>query len=336
MRPHVYRTHDGGATWTRVVDGLPEMGPVNVVREDPKQPGLLFAGTERAVYVSADDGAALAAAAAEHAGVVGPGPRDPRGRPRGRHARAVDLDPGQHRAAARTRAGGRGRSARICTGRLGRRACGGTCSRTRRCRPKSRPARTRPTARRSTTTCRGRLARWPSRSSTPTAACVRRFSSRDTEEAIDAGGAPLPHLLVPAAAAARCRRGTPSVRVGPALSAAAGRGAVVLDRRDLPEHAERAGRAVRAPGTLSRAAHRGWRRVGAPYRRAHGPARVNRGGGRAGARRTCRWPAIAAISARRPCATPSTARLREAGPGGARRGDAAGASRARACRATPT
>jgi hypothetical protein len=56
MRPHVYRTHDGGATWTRVVNGLPEMGPVNVVREDPKRPGLLFAGTERAVYVSADDG----------------------------------------------------------------------------------------------------------------------------------------------------------------------------------------------------------------------------------------------------------------------------------------
>lgn len=57
MRPHVYRTHDGGATWTRIVEGLPEGGPVNVVREDPKQPGLLFAGTERAVYFSADDGA---------------------------------------------------------------------------------------------------------------------------------------------------------------------------------------------------------------------------------------------------------------------------------------
>ncbi len=56
MHPHVYRTHDGGGTWTRVVNGLPEMDPVNVVREDPKQPGLLFAGTERAVYFSADDG----------------------------------------------------------------------------------------------------------------------------------------------------------------------------------------------------------------------------------------------------------------------------------------
>ncbi|MFQ5570833.1 MAG: WD40/YVTN/BNR-like repeat-containing protein [Rhodothermales bacterium] len=56
MRPHIYRTRDGGATWTRIVEGLPENGPVNVVREDPKQPGLLFAGTEREVYFSIDDG----------------------------------------------------------------------------------------------------------------------------------------------------------------------------------------------------------------------------------------------------------------------------------------
>jgi photosystem II stability/assembly factor-like uncharacterized protein len=56
MRPHIYRTHDGGETWTRIVNGLPSSGPVNVVREDPRQPGLLFAGTERAVYFSIDDG----------------------------------------------------------------------------------------------------------------------------------------------------------------------------------------------------------------------------------------------------------------------------------------
>ena len=56
MRPHIYRTHDGGATWQAITNGLPEHGPVNVVREDPKQPGLLFAGTERAVYVSFNDG----------------------------------------------------------------------------------------------------------------------------------------------------------------------------------------------------------------------------------------------------------------------------------------
>jgi photosystem II stability/assembly factor-like uncharacterized protein len=56
MRPHIYRTHDGGQSWTRIVDGLGDAGPVNVVREDPKQRGLLFAGTERAVYFSIDDG----------------------------------------------------------------------------------------------------------------------------------------------------------------------------------------------------------------------------------------------------------------------------------------
>lgn len=57
MRPHIFKTHDGGATWTRIVNGMNPNGPVNVVREDPKQPGLLFAGTEREVYFSADDGA---------------------------------------------------------------------------------------------------------------------------------------------------------------------------------------------------------------------------------------------------------------------------------------
>jgi hypothetical protein len=56
MRPHLFRTHDGGATWTRVVAGLPANGPVNVVREDPKQRGLLYAGTEREVFFSIDDG----------------------------------------------------------------------------------------------------------------------------------------------------------------------------------------------------------------------------------------------------------------------------------------
>ena len=56
MRPHIYRTHDGGKTWTEIVNGIPDGETVNVVREDPKRKGLLFAGTERAVYVSFDDG----------------------------------------------------------------------------------------------------------------------------------------------------------------------------------------------------------------------------------------------------------------------------------------
>jgi photosystem II stability/assembly factor-like uncharacterized protein len=55
LRSHVYRTHDGGRTWTRIVEGLSDV--VNAVREDPKQPGLLFAGTERSVFFSVDDGA---------------------------------------------------------------------------------------------------------------------------------------------------------------------------------------------------------------------------------------------------------------------------------------
>jgi photosystem II stability/assembly factor-like uncharacterized protein len=55
QKPHIWRTHDGGATWTETVRGLPD-GPVNAVREDPVRKGLLFAATELAVYVSFTDG----------------------------------------------------------------------------------------------------------------------------------------------------------------------------------------------------------------------------------------------------------------------------------------
>ncbi len=56
MMPYIYKTHDSGQTWTLITNGLHEMGPINVVREDPKQLGLLFAGSEREVYYSVDDG----------------------------------------------------------------------------------------------------------------------------------------------------------------------------------------------------------------------------------------------------------------------------------------
>jgi hypothetical protein len=56
QRPHIYRTHDGGKSWKEIVSGLGDSGPVNAVREDPVRPGLLFCGTERAVYVSFNDG----------------------------------------------------------------------------------------------------------------------------------------------------------------------------------------------------------------------------------------------------------------------------------------
>lgn len=55
MHPHILRTRDGGKSWTEIVNGIPAE-PVDAVREDPKRRGLLFASTERAVYVSFDDG----------------------------------------------------------------------------------------------------------------------------------------------------------------------------------------------------------------------------------------------------------------------------------------
>ena len=55
MKPHIYKTTDGGKSWKEIVNGLPN-DPINVVKEDPVKKGLLFAGSERAVYVSFDDG----------------------------------------------------------------------------------------------------------------------------------------------------------------------------------------------------------------------------------------------------------------------------------------
>ncbi len=56
LRPHIYRTQDDGKTWSEIAQGIPADENVNVVREDPKTRGLLFAGTERGTYVSFDNG----------------------------------------------------------------------------------------------------------------------------------------------------------------------------------------------------------------------------------------------------------------------------------------
>jgi len=53
--PYIFKTTDGGASWTKIVTGLPNE-PINVVREDAKRKGLLFAGSENAIYVSFDAG----------------------------------------------------------------------------------------------------------------------------------------------------------------------------------------------------------------------------------------------------------------------------------------
>ena len=56
MKPHIYKTHDGGKTWTEIVNGLSDE-PINTVREDPQARGLLCAGSETNVSFSLDDGA---------------------------------------------------------------------------------------------------------------------------------------------------------------------------------------------------------------------------------------------------------------------------------------
>jgi photosystem II stability/assembly factor-like uncharacterized protein len=54
--PHIYRTVDSGKTWTEITKGLPAGVYVQTVKEDPNRRGLVFTGTERAVFVSFDNG----------------------------------------------------------------------------------------------------------------------------------------------------------------------------------------------------------------------------------------------------------------------------------------
>ncbi len=55
--PYIYVTRDNGATWSLITNGIPAHDFVNVVRQDPVRPGVLYAGTEYGVFVSFDDGA---------------------------------------------------------------------------------------------------------------------------------------------------------------------------------------------------------------------------------------------------------------------------------------
>jgi len=55
-RPHLYRTTDYGHAWTEITNGLAQDGTMRVVREDPADPALLYAGSVTSAYVSFDRG----------------------------------------------------------------------------------------------------------------------------------------------------------------------------------------------------------------------------------------------------------------------------------------
>ena len=53
--PYVWKSTDYGRTWSSIAAGIP-LGPVNVIREDPKRPDVLYLGTDLSVYVSLNGG----------------------------------------------------------------------------------------------------------------------------------------------------------------------------------------------------------------------------------------------------------------------------------------
>ena len=63
--PFIYKTTDYGKTWKSITNGIPKsmLSYAKVIYEDPKRRGMLYVGTENAIYVSFDDGELLAAVA---------------------------------------------------------------------------------------------------------------------------------------------------------------------------------------------------------------------------------------------------------------------------------
>ena len=56
MAPYLFRTHDYGKTWTKIVNGIGASDYTHSIREDPTRQGLLYAGTQHGFYISYDDG----------------------------------------------------------------------------------------------------------------------------------------------------------------------------------------------------------------------------------------------------------------------------------------
>src|SRR5262249_25775764 len=56
LAPYLFRTHDFGRTWTKIVAGIPATDYTHAIREDTVRRGLLYAGTQHGVFISFDDG----------------------------------------------------------------------------------------------------------------------------------------------------------------------------------------------------------------------------------------------------------------------------------------
>ena len=56
IKPHFYRTLDGGKSWQEINTGIAGDAVANTIREDPRQPGLVYAGTDTQVWVSFNGG----------------------------------------------------------------------------------------------------------------------------------------------------------------------------------------------------------------------------------------------------------------------------------------
>ncbi len=247
LRPHIYRTHDGGKTWTQIVNGIAR-------RRDDQRRARRSEATRTAVRRIRDAGLGLVrrrrplvVAAPQHAGDVDSRSRNQGRRHRRRHARPLVLDSRRHRAAASDHRVDSVAPTPRSSSRRRHTAFAGASTPTRRFRPTSRAARIRPTARSSTTTSapnvRGDATLEIRRSERP------RDSNVLEPRHVDGAGGPRQHagVLDSPDAGAVGRAGISSLRVGSALRAA-GRheraAGPVSDLGDAARHAARAARPV--------------------------------------------------------------------------------------------
>ena len=99
-RPYLYKTADRGKTWRKITGGMPDGEFTRTIREDPSRKGLLYCGTETAIYVSFDDGGTLASARRQSARRADLRPGHQGRGDGGGDAWSVDLDPRRPDAAS--------------------------------------------------------------------------------------------------------------------------------------------------------------------------------------------------------------------------------------------